>query len=177
VYFREIQGYLPLEKNTDVIVPIAMDKSEDPLGVNRQTLLKVLLNTHSTAVMARTGRVLGNTMTNVNPSNLKLIGRATYLIMSHVNDTISQDEWIRNWGKYSPITYEQANAVLFDAMDFTAKRVGQVSEVELSIIRILEALRKDAFLEWDRALSIAETVGLEEYLKKHNPGLRYQKKG
>jgi N-acetylmuramic acid 6-phosphate (MurNAc-6-P) etherase len=42
--------------------------------------LKMLLNAHSTAVMAGLGRLVGNTMTNVSPSNLKLIGRATNLI-------------------------------------------------------------------------------------------------
>jgi N-acetylmuramic acid 6-phosphate (MurNAc-6-P) etherase len=40
----------------------------------------MLLNAHSTAVMAGLGRLVGNTMTNVSPSNLKLIGRATNLI-------------------------------------------------------------------------------------------------
>jgi N-acetylmuramic acid 6-phosphate (MurNAc-6-P) etherase len=175
--FQDIHDCLPLENDTDVLIPIAMDKSDDPLGVNKQTLLKILLNTHSTAVMARMGKVVGNTMTNVNPTNLKLIGRATYLIMSHVNDTLSQDDWIRKWSKAEPITYDQANAVLYDAMDFMAERKGQESEVELSIIRILEALRNDGFCDWDGALSISETTGLEEYLKIHNPGLRYQKKG
>ena len=39
------------------------------------------LNSHSTAVMAKLGRVVGNTMTNVRPGNLKLIGWATYIIL------------------------------------------------------------------------------------------------
>jgi len=175
--FREIIDHLPLEKKGDVVIPVAMGKSADPLDVNRQTLLKILLNAHSTAVMARMGRVVGNTMTNVNPSNLKLIGRATYLIMSHVNNAVSQDEWAQKYGRTDAITYDQANAVLYDAMDFVSKQAGQTSEVELSIIRILEALRNDVSLGWEEALFISETVGLEEYLKKHNPALRYDKKG
>jgi N-acetylmuramic acid 6-phosphate etherase len=174
---REIIDHLPLEKKGDAVIPLAIGKSEDPLKLNRQTLLKILLNAHSTAVMARMGRVVGNTMTNVNPSNLKLIGRATYLVMSHVNDAVSQDEWSRKWGETDPITYDQANAVLYDAMDFVSKQAGQTSEVELSIIRILEALRNDVFLGWEEARSISETVGLEEYLEKHNPALRHDKKG
>jgi N-acetylmuramic acid 6-phosphate (MurNAc-6-P) etherase len=143
--------------------------------LNRQTLLKILLNAHSTGVMARMGRVVGNTMTNVDPSNLKLIGRATFLILSHVNDTINRDEWVQKWGETDPITYDQANAVLSEAMDYAAERDGQISEVELAILRILEALRRDTFIGWDEALSLSETIGLEQYLKEHNPALRYQK--
>jgi N-acetylmuramic acid 6-phosphate (MurNAc-6-P) etherase len=167
----------PQEFEEDVVIPIVLEKSYDPLNVIRHTLLKILLNAHSTAVMARMGRVVGNTMTNVNPSNLKLIGRATYLIMSHVNDAVSQDEWAQKYGRTDAITYEQANAVLYDAMDFVSKRAGQTSEVELAIIRILEVLRNDVSLGWEEVLSISETVGFEEYLEKHNPALRYHKKG
>jgi hypothetical protein len=174
---EEIISQMPIEKEQDVVIPIVLEKSDDPLDVNRQTLLKILLNAHSTAVMARMGRVVGNTMTNVNPSNLKLIGRATYLIMSHVNDAVSQEEWAQKYGRIDAITYDQANAVLYDAMDFVSKQAGQTSEVELSILRILEALRNDVSLGWKEVLSISETVGLEEYLEKHNPALRYHKKG
>ncbi len=174
--FREIVDQLGLEKSGDVVIPVAMEKSGDPIKLYRQSLLKILLNTHSTAVMARMGRVVGNTMTNVDPSNLKLIGRATYLVMNHVNDTISQDEWSQKWGVTDPIAYDQANAVLYDAMDFVARQGGQTSEVELSIIRILEALRKGVFIDWDEALAISEKTGLEEYLEKHNPGLRHKKR-
>jgi hypothetical protein len=170
----EIVKNLPLEKE-DVVLPIKMAKSEDPLGLTRQTLLKILLNAHSTAVMARLGRVVGNTMTNVNPSNLKLIGRATFLILSHVNDVLRQDEWQKKWGNTATITYDQANAVLFEAMDFVARRGEQTSEVELSILRILEALRGGNDIGWDEALSLSQTPGLSRYLQEHNPALRHRK--
>jgi N-acetylmuramic acid 6-phosphate etherase len=174
--FREMMEKLPLNEKEDVVVPLAMGKSQDPLNVNKQTLLKILLNTHSTAVMALMGKVLGNTMTNVNPSNLKLIGRATYLIMSHVNDAVSKNEWARKWGKADPVSYKEANAVLWEAMEYVAEKGGQISEVELSIIRILEALRSGTFLGWDEAFAICEETGLEEYLKKHNPALSHYQK-
>ncbi len=61
-------------------VALRLSDENDPFGVNQQVGLKMLLNAHSTAVMARLGKVIGNTMTSVSPSNLKLIGRATYLI-------------------------------------------------------------------------------------------------
>jgi N-acetylmuramic acid 6-phosphate etherase len=55
-------------------------------------LLKIILNTHSTIVMARMGKVLSNFMTWVRPSNNKLIDRAiryiTYLhdfVLSKLN--------------------------------------------------------------------------------------------
>ncbi|MFP4081368.1 MAG: hypothetical protein ACLFVG_01285 [Candidatus Aminicenantes bacterium] len=163
---------LPLKQDQDVVISIFMKLKGDPLGLKRQTALKMLLNAHSSAVMARMGRMVGNTMTNVHPSNLKLIGRATYLIMSHVNDTIMQKEWIKKNGKSDPLTYSQANAVLFEAMDFAAARGEQTSEVEISIIRILEALRKKSFISWQQALSVSETSGLENYLEKHNSALR-----
>lgn len=57
----------------------------DPLSIRSQLLTKLSLNAHSTAVMAKLGKVLGNFMVNVSPSNLKLIGRATHLILAQVN--------------------------------------------------------------------------------------------
>ncbi len=171
---REIEhiiSRLPLKKR-DLAIHIFMEKKGDPLNLDRQLLLKILLNSHSTAVMARLGRVVGNTMTNVIPSNLKLIGRATYLIMSHVNDVLSKKKWIQEYGKMDPVTYEQANAILFEAMDFVTKRNDQISEVELSIIRVLEALRTNMFISWEDALSILMDLGLENYLENLNPSLR-----
>jgi N-acetylmuramic acid 6-phosphate etherase len=168
---ENIISRLPL-KAQDVVIQIFMERKGDPLNCNRQVLLKILLNSHSTAVMARLGRVVGNTMTHVNPSNLKLIGRATHLIMSHVNDTLSQEEWTQKHGKADPVTYQQANVILFEAMDFVAKRGDQISEVELSIIRVLEALRTNMFKSWEDALSVLTAQGLENYLERHNPALR-----
>jgi hypothetical protein len=163
---------LPIDPNTDVVLHFFMPGGSDPLGVKKQILIKMLLNTHSTAVMAQMGRIVGNTMTNVNPSNLKLIGRATYLVMSHVNDALSSQEWIKKYGEIQPLTYGQANAVLFEAMDFAAEQEGQTSEVALCIIRILEALKEKRFIGWDKALSVAQTTGLENFLEKHNSNLR-----
>jgi hypothetical protein len=164
--------HLPLEKEKDIFFSFFLDRKDDPLNLKRQTLLKILLNGHSTAVMARLGKVVGNTMTGVKPSNLKLIGRATHLIMSHVNDTTAQEIWTQKHGPTEAITYAQANAVLFNAMDFLSRRGGQSGEVELSIFRILEALKKKSHISWDKALSIAENEGLEKYLERHNPALR-----
>ena len=67
-----------------------------------QIALKMILNAHSTAVMAKLGKVVGNTMTNVSPSNLKLVGRATYLIQLHVNDTLARPGWVGTYGTRKP---------------------------------------------------------------------------
>ena len=60
----------------------------DPLHIRSRIALKMLMNAHSTAVMTKLGRVVGNTMTNVRAANLKLIGRATYLAKLHIDDVI-----------------------------------------------------------------------------------------
>ena len=170
---KDRAGRLPFVQERDVVIDIIMDRMGDPLNLRRQTALKILLNGHSTGVMARMGRVVGNTMTNVNPSNLKLIGRATYLIMSHVNDVVSREDWVKKNGKTEPISYAQANVVLYEAMDFISKCCVLTSEVEISIIRILAARRKKSYISWEEALSIAETIGLEHYIEKHNPAFRH----
>jgi len=169
---EEVIGPLDLDPDIDVVMHFGISQAGDPLGINRQTLLKMLLNGHSTAVMSRLGRVVGNTMTHVNPSNLKLIGRATYLIKSHVNDTISTEEWSQKFGETDPITYAEANAILFQAMEFVDERGGQISEVELSIIRVLEALKNKRFFTWDEAILVQKDIGLEGYLEQNNPNLR-----
>jgi hypothetical protein len=125
------------------------------------------LNAHSTAVMAKLGKVVGNTMTNVSPTNLKLIGRATYLIQLHVNDALATPGWVRQNGLRKPISYGEANAVLFDAIAFMKERpedVGQAAEVPLSIIRILESIRRKSGLTSDEALGIVRKPGLAAYL-------------
>jgi hypothetical protein len=171
---QEIINPLKIDADNNVVIHIALPQEGDPLSVNSQTLLKMLLNGHSTAVMARLGRVVGNTMTHVNPSNLKLIGRATHLILSHVNDTISTEAWNQKLGTTEPITYAEANAVLFEAMEFVAEQGGQISEVELSILRILEALKNKRFIRWEEAVFVQKDIGLESFLEQHNPDLRHK---
>jgi len=140
-----------------IIIPLYVDNSKDPLLVRQHIALKMLLNTHSTAVMAKLGKVVGNTMTSVNPGNLKLIGRATFLILSHVNDKI---------GPIEKISYKDANAVLFDAIEYVKRvqKVGQNAEVGLSIIRILESIQRNKPISWEETEMILERFGLEKYL-------------
>ncbi len=162
---HKIPGYDFIGKDALVVVPLS--SRNDPLGINQQIALKILLNTHSTAVMARLGKVIGNTMTNVSPSNLKLIGRATYLIQSHVNDTLSRPQWVKLYGVREPISYEEANAVLFEAIRFLkdkTEEAGQTAEVAFSIIRVLESLRLKRNFSNAEILDIVKTTGLSQYL-------------
>jgi hypothetical protein len=147
-------------------VSLFLSDKNDPFGVNRHIGLKTFLNAHSTAVMTRLGKVVGNTMTNVSPSNLKLVGRATYLIQSHVNDVLTRPAWVSQHGTREPISYGEANAVLFDAIAFMKEKrdSGQTAEVALSIIRILESLRQNRGVSPEEAFEIVTTVGLSRYL-------------
>ncbi|MGB9764219.1 MAG: hypothetical protein ACPLZD_02550 [Candidatus Saccharicenans sp.] len=158
------------QKNQKIIqICLLIDQDNDPFQLRQNVALKMILNAHSTAVMTKLGRVIGNTMTNVSPSNLKLIGRATYLIQSHVNDCLRQPEWIKKYGLRSPITYGEANAVLFDSIAFLKDKqetAGQTAEVALSIIRILESLRQKRGISNEEALTIVQNTGLAEYLSK-----------
>jgi len=156
-----------LEKDKNVLVIVNIKEKDDPFSLNQQIALKVLLNAHSTAVMARLGKVIGNTMTNVSPSNLKLIGRATYLIQSHVNDILSRPQWVKLNGIRKPISYGEANAVLFNAIRFLKGKKqtgGQTAEVALSIIRVLESLRLKKGLSNEDAFAIVKRTGLSRYL-------------
>jgi N-acetylmuramic acid 6-phosphate (MurNAc-6-P) etherase len=162
---KKIPGFNVRDKNTVVVVRIKDEN--DPFRVDQQIALKVLLNAHSTGVMARLGKVIGNTMTNVSPSNLKLIGRATYLIQSHVNDVLSRPDWVKLYGIRKPISYGEANAVLFDSIDYLQDKrqeAGQTAEVALTIIRILEALRQNRGLTSEEAFAIVKETGLSQYL-------------
>ena len=150
-----------------IVVPIHVRATGDPFGLRQQIAAKMLLNAHSTAVMAKLGKVVGNTMTNVSPSNLKLVGRATYLIQSHVNDVLGMAEWVKATGGRGPISYGEANAVLFDSIAYLRDRqaeAGQTAEVAFSIIRILESLKQKRGLSREETLDIVKAVGLSAYL-------------
>jgi N-acetylmuramic acid 6-phosphate etherase len=110
-------------------------------------------------------------MTSVNPGNLKLIGRATSLILMHCNDALSRPNWPEWSGRPTAITYSEANAVLFDAMAFTQRFAGtSTAEVGLAIIRILESVRTRSALPWEETMALYEKLGLEKYLREFDPG-------
>jgi N-acetylmuramic acid 6-phosphate etherase len=107
-------------------------------------------------------------MTNVSPSNLKLIGRATYLIQSHVNDILGTPKWVEARGPRDPVSYGEANAVLYEAIAYLKDRPeegGQTAEVAFSIIRILESLKEERGLGDEETLALVRKPGLSKYLE------------
>lgn len=87
-----------------VLVPVApMDLVLD--GVLRVGV-KLLLNALSTCTMVRLGRVMGNYMIWVVPSNLKLIDRSTRYIQRLTN-----------------LSYEAANQLLFEVIEYVEPRM------------------------------------------------------
>ncbi|MGL5741111.1 MAG: hypothetical protein ACRCXC_00440 [Legionella sp.] len=138
---------------------------QGPLGLNQQIGLKMVLNAHSTAVMTKLGLVVGNTMTYVHPSNLKMIGRATYLIEMHVKEALKSDYWLKHYGKRTPLTYAEINAILFDGIQYANSKNERVSEVALSIILILETLKYNRAISWDEAVALFKKQTLASYLQ------------
>ena len=150
-------------------IRLIVSKENDPMRIRQQMALKMVLNAHSTAVMAKLGKVVGNTMTNVSPSNLKLIGRATHLVQLHVNDVLGRPDWVRLFGARRPVSYAEANAVLFESIAFMIDRSqggAQSAEVALSIVRILESLRQKRGISPEEALDIVQKKGLPRYLRE-----------
>jgi len=156
-----------ITKDAQVLVPI--DSTNDPLAVNQQITLKILLNTLSTAVMADLGRIIGNTSTHIRPSNLKFMGRATHLIQSLVNDTLNHPQWIKAHGIRNPVSYGEANAVLFESKQYLRDKNIPTefgAEAALSIIRILESIRQKTGLSLEEAYEINKNIGLVFYLSE-----------
>ncbi|MFT3668288.1 MAG: hypothetical protein QM795_06820 [Pseudoxanthomonas sp.] len=138
----------------------------DAFELNQTIALKMLLNAHSTGVMAKRGRVVGNTMTSVQPGNLKLIGRATWLILSHVNAVLESPAWRDAHGRTAPLGYADANAVLFEAIEQRRNAPGAsgLPEVELSVVAVLDALKANAPVDWTTAATHLRAGGLSRYL-------------
>ncbi|MBI3947060.1 MAG: hypothetical protein HY321_14135 [Armatimonadetes bacterium] len=86
-----------------VLVPLP--ETEQLLGGPLRVGAKMLLNTLSTCTMVRLGRVMGNVMIWVVPSNLKLIDRATRYVQA-----------------LTGLAYEDACLRLFEAVEYVAPR-------------------------------------------------------
>ncbi len=72
----------------------------------KRVAVKLVMNALSTCTMVRLGRVMGNTMIWVVPSNLKLIDRATRYIV-----------------KLTGLAYEPANRLLFEVLEYVEPRM------------------------------------------------------
>ncbi len=100
------------------------DLPASPLRLWEHLAIKLILNTISTATMVRMGRVVGNAMVWVSPSNKKLIDRGTRLISLSTG--------------YS---YEQACEALHEAIEEVARRAQSGEEVPSPVALAIEQIR------------------------------------
>jgi N-acetylmuramic acid 6-phosphate (MurNAc-6-P) etherase len=84
-----------------VAVPVRMPKTDFLLDGVTRAGVKMVLNALSTCTMVRLGRVMGNYMIWLVPSNLKLIDRATRYIE-----------------KLAGLSYEESNRLLFEVIEY-----------------------------------------------------------
>jgi N-acetylmuramic acid 6-phosphate etherase len=105
-------GPVPGSLDVDESIHIPCDLIASPLRLWEHLAVKLILNTLSTATMVRLGRVIGNAMVWVSPSNKKLIDRGCRLIAQETG-----------------CTYEHACEVLHEAMEEVAEWAGRGKEV------------------------------------------------
>jgi len=109
--------------NVDAHIHIACDLPASPLRLWEHLAIKLILNTLSTATMVRLGRVIGNAMVWVSPSNKKLIDRGCRLISQQTG-----------------CTYERACEVLHEAMEEIARRAKAGEEVPSPVALAIERI-------------------------------------
>ena len=100
------------------------DLPASPLRLWEHLAIKLILNTISTATMVRMGRVVGNAMVWVSPSNKKLIDRGTRLIALSTG--------------YS---YERACEAMHEAIDEVGRRSQAGEEVPSPVALAIERIK------------------------------------
>ena len=100
-----------------------LDVSEKIHPVMRNTLLKMLLNIHSTLVMGRRGRYQSNVMTYVHPTNGKLVDRASRYVMA-----LLKEQGVE-------VSYEKVVHQLFEDLPRTQNN-------ESVVLKVVESLRR-----------------------------------
>jgi N-acetylmuramic acid 6-phosphate etherase len=103
---REVSDFLSKWSPDCEAVLVPMPQTDLLLDGVLRVGVKLLLNTLSTCTMVRLGRVMGNYMIWVVPSNLKLIDRSTRYIQRLTN-----------------LSYEEANHLLFEVIEYVEPRM------------------------------------------------------
>jgi N-acetylmuramic acid 6-phosphate etherase len=104
--FFEIRSFLEKWGPECIAVMVPVPETDFLLEGVTRIAVKTLLNTLSTCTMVRLGRVMGNVMIWVVPSNLKLIDRSTRYIQ-----------------KLTGLDYPSANRLLFDVLEYVDPRM------------------------------------------------------
>ena len=94
------------EKFADHILYVPVPETDLLLDGLTRVAVKLVMNALSTCTMVRLGRVMGNFMVWVVPSNLKLIDRATRYVT-----------------KLTGLNYEAANELLFEVIEYVEPRM------------------------------------------------------
>lgn len=103
---REVSEFAAKWNPECITVLVSVSPTDLLLNGGLRVALKMLLNTLSTCTMVRLGRVMGNYMIWVVPSNLKLIDRATRYIQ-----------------KLTGLDYVAANKLLFEVFEYVEPRM------------------------------------------------------
>ena len=118
------------ERAADAAVFVPVPKTDFLLNGVTRVAVKLVMNALSTCTMVRLGRVMGNFMVWVVPSNLKLIDRATRYI-----------------SKLADLPYEAANALLFEVIEYVEPRMKSDQTyppvVEMAVLRSREKLTNE----------------------------------
>jgi len=110
----------------DVTFEFPCSLEDSPLQLWHHLAVKLVLNTLSTATMVRMGRVIGNAMVWVSPSNKKLIDRGSRLIAQQTG-----------------CMYERACIALHEAMEKVESERRRGKEVISPVALAIEALREN----------------------------------
>ena len=117
-------GRLRTIPETDELFEFRCDLPDSPLQLWRHLAVKLVLNTVSTATMVRMGRVIGNAMVWVSPSNKKLIDRGCRLI-----------------SQMTGCSYEEACIALHQTMEEVESRTQRAEEVPSPVALAIEQIR------------------------------------
>ncbi len=109
--------------DVDEHIHVPCDLPASPLRLWEHLAIKLILNTLSTATMVRMGRVIGNAMVWVSPSNKKLIDRGCRLIAQQTG-----------------CTYERACEVLHEAIEEIGRRAQTGEEVPSPVALAIERI-------------------------------------
>jgi len=110
----------------DMTFDFPCNPGDSPLQLWHHLAVKLILNTLSTATMVRMGRVIGNAMVWVSPSNKKLIDRGSRLIAQQTG-----------------CTYEKACIALHEAMEEVESQRRQGKEVPSPVALAIDKLCKN----------------------------------
>ncbi|KPL19099.1 MAG: hypothetical protein AMJ75_12745, partial [Phycisphaerae bacterium SM1_79] len=119
-----VVGLADVAVPTDETFLFPCSLADSPLQLWHHLAVKLILNTLSTATMVRMGRVIGNAMVWLSPSNKKLIDRGSRLIAQQTG-----------------CSYEQACIALHEAMEEVESGQRQGQEVPSPVALAIERLR------------------------------------